>query len=292
MNASAPFSERASHNTHDLLRFVGIEYQEGRHIDCPLCDGKKKARIRMNGVQIPGGAWVCPSCTANQYKPLLDLCLRVDGREFAEFASDVEGRGIVSKSDQLPKPCVERAQFQYKKSSIRESRYLESRGLYVPEGMDFGHHATYGPVMVGTVRNKRTVIGRHFTLLEGGVKTGRRYQKRYEDSPTTGYIALMPHGGTLGVAEGVETALAASIMHDVPCWSCIDARQLSRFDVPGDVKALRIFGDFDDSGTGQAAAWELYRRTKAASKDRLLSVGRPEFPERGDWNDALRNGDG
>ena len=285
------FAERAQQDTTGLLQHAGIEYREGKHFDCPLCGGKDKARI-THAVEMVGGAWVCPSCTGNQYKPILDLTYRHSGLSFRDYANEIEKAGIVS-DDWKPEPQIERKAFGYTPSMIRKSRYLQSRGLDVPPGLRFGYHAGE-PVMVGDVKDAQGwVIGRHFTFLYGGKKraeTPRKYQKRYDNSPTVGRIELMPHDGILGVAEGIETALAASKIHGMAVWACIDARQLSQFQPPNNVHELHIFGDFDESGTGQSAAWELYRRVHAMQRRRNgdLLVVMPEFPGRGgDWNDFL-----
>jgi putative DNA primase/helicase len=68
-----------------------------------------------------------------------------------------------------------------------------------------------------------------------------------------------PKDGWLGVAEGIETALAASVIHKVPVWSCVSAGILEKFRPPEGVTDLFIFGDNDRSFTGQSAAYNLAR---------------------------------
>lgn len=87
----------------------------------------------------------------------------------------------------------------------------------------------------------------------------------------------------LGVAEGIETALAASALHGVPVWPCISANGLAAFQPPEDVKQLYIFADHDENGVGQAAASKLARRVAATGG--VVRILVPEVP--GDWNDEL-----
>lgn len=87
----------------------------------------------------------------------------------------------------------------------------------------------------------------------------------------------------LGVAEGIETAIAASMLAGIPVWPCVSAHGLEAFDPPPGLHHLYVMGDRDDSGTGQKAAAILAHRTAAAGL-----VARVLLPDAvGDWNDEL-----
>ncbi len=62
----------------------------------------------------------------------------------------------------------------------------------------------------------------------------------------------------LGIAEGVESALAAASMF-TPMWSTIDAGQMAKFPLLPGVESLTIFADYDKAGYPAAkAAWLRY----------------------------------
>lgn len=110
-------------------------------------------------------------------------------------------------------------------------------------------------------------------------------------SITGGSIALLkPEHCVIGVAEGVETALAVSTATGLPVWSCVNATLLEKFVPPKDVKCILIFADKDRSLTGQNAAQALSKRLLLSGL--TVRVFLPKDPiaehEKGvDWNDML-----
>lgn len=58
-------------------------------------------------------------------------------------------------------------------------------------------------------------------------------------------IPLAPHNGCLGIAEGVETALAAMLYKGLPTWSVVSTSGMKSFHVPADVFELTVFADND-----------------------------------------------
>ena len=68
-------------------------------------------------------------------------------------------------------------------------------------------------------------------------------------------IRLTAVSEVLGIAEGLETALAASELFEVPVWSCVSAQGIESFEPPAGVNEIVIFSDNDANFAGQKAAF-------------------------------------
>jgi putative DNA primase/helicase len=83
-------------------------------------------------------------------------------------------------------------------------------------------------------------------------------------------LAGVDVSGAVGIAEGVETALACTLATGISTLAAISAGGLSRWQWPVDaggepgISELFIFADNDESGTGQKAAQELAGRALTA----------------------------
>jgi hypothetical protein len=87
-------------------------------------------------------------------------------------------------------------------------------------------------------------------------------------------------GDCLAVTEGIETALAVRSAHPgLPVWACYSASVLTNFVPPVGVKHVLIWGDLDESGTGQVAAAKLAVRLARRGLDAriLLPAEAPVF---------------
>ncbi len=91
-------------------------------------------------------------------------------------------------------------------------------------------------------------------------------------------------GGSMGIAEGLETAIAASVLHDnMPVWSALNTTLLSKFTPPAGVDRLIAFTDNDLPGMKAAAA--LLERLQGQVR---VEVRTPPAPHK-DFNDVLTN---
>jgi putative DNA primase/helicase len=75
-----------------------------------------------------------------------------------------------------------------------------------------------------------------------------------------GAIRLFPPTPALGVAEGIETALAVYRRTGMPVWSTVSAGLLARFEPPAGTSLVVVWADRDRSGAGEAAALTLRER--------------------------------
>jgi phage/plasmid-associated DNA primase len=163
--------------------------------------------------------------------------------------------------------------------------YFQARGLDLPETEDVwfhpdltewtGSNVGYSwPGIVSIIRNPVTGeetggIHRIFLAHDGSGKAPIEKPKRCL-GPSKGVIKLaeMAEDGTLGIAEGVESALAAMTIFAVPAWSGVSATGVRDFAFPPGLKRLLIFGDRDEAG--QKAAETLRRRAFQANIEAIV----------------------
>jgi putative DNA primase/helicase len=169
--------------------------------------------------------------------------------------------------------------------------YLRSRGLE-PESdaLRFLRHARHPnangrrlTALLAAVRepdNALTAVQRTFLTREGekaGVDPGRMMLGRLG----CGAVRLAPATCVLGLAEGVETALAASKLHGIPCWAACGAR-LDRIALPASVRHVILFADNDTPGLATADRAAHRFRTEG----RHAEIRVPASPG-SDWADVL-----
>jgi phage/plasmid primase-like uncharacterized protein len=89
--------------------------------------------------------------------------------------------------------------------------------------------------------------------------------------------------GCLAIAEGIETALSAAQIFNMPVWAVLSANGMADFPVLPSIKRLTVFADHDDAGI--SAARKCRRRYKKAGIE--VQVRYPlTFGD--DWNDHAR----
>jgi hypothetical protein len=143
------------------------------------------------------------------------------------------------------------------------------------------------PAMVATLvaPDGRTVALHRTYLTEGGCKADVPMAKkltRAAGSLAGAYIPLRaPRAGAIGVAEGIETALAGEQASGVPTVAAYCAGNLASFHWPAGVRSLLILADADDAGR-QAAAKLRQRAAAAGLRVRVLA---PEC-DGDDWCDV------
>ena len=145
--------------------------------------------------------------------------------------------------------------------------YLRSRRLqlptaaiqdirYAPNLTDWKTKTGF-PAMVCVVRGPtgEPTGGIHRTYLKDDGSGKAEVEKpRMALGPIEGgAVHLAPGGEHLGVAEGVETAIAAMLLNPgVPVWAALSTSGLKNFQIPSITKELTIFADRGDAGEGAA----------------------------------------
>ena len=102
-------------------------------------------------------------------------------------------------------------------------------------------------------------------------------------------IRLYAATTTLGVAEGVETALAAHHLSGQPVWAALNATLLERFVPPPGLTQVTIWADRDRHEAGQRAAGRLQARLQARGIEAEVRLPPGPIPaERSgvDWADV------
>ena len=103
-------------------------------------------------------------------------------------------------------------------------------------------------------------------------------------------IRLCDAKEVLGVAEGIETALAVMQLFGVPCWATANAYLMEEFIPPKGIKKVEIYADKDRSETGIVAAKKLASRLRDKGIEAVIKLPKASIPEgkKGiDWLDVL-----
>lgn len=296
-------SDLAIGKWYGILKHLGVpeNFLSGKHQSCPLCQ-EGKDRFRWDNKR-GEGTYFCSQCGAGSG---MDFAMRWTGLDFAEAAKRVdEIVGSVPagpiKPQHDPLPALRRLQERIVGmdgiNPVR--RYLKSRGLlpapatrfcaawkYWDDGKPLGVY----PVMVHQfVAADGSPLTWHLTYLtpegeKAPVPASRKVMPPAGEM-AGGSIRLYRAGPVLGVAEGIETAIAAHQITGHPVWACCSANLLEQFVPPAGTEHVVIFGDNDASFTGQKAAYVLAHRLKREGYKVTVDI---PAREGSDFADALR----
>jgi putative DNA primase/helicase len=295
-------------------------YFTGYNIPCPFCGGEDRFRwidgtpgLRRNGQ----GVWVCSQCQSKtgdgiEFIKRLRNCSYAEARELRNKTWD--SLGAQPPTELLTAPPVNESEAikQYAQGRLQDwlqavpltqwnpaGKYLQRRTGIVPWTDDLrvqrpkdkdkaGKRYIFtgdDAILIALVRSNDGGMTLHRTYIKGGKKVGVRYAPG--PMPAGGAVQLLPIDGrgVLGIGEGIETALSAAKLFDVPVWAALDARNLSRWEPPAEARSIMIFADNDENGVGQDAA-ELRDRLSATGLQ--VEIKLPEVMGQ-DWNDIYQS---
>lgn len=269
-------ADRAQGRWPEIIRAVlGDEYLARSHKPCPV-SGEGTDRFRFSDHE-GKGRYFCACSDGSGSGFDLIMCARKCS--FAEAAALVEE--VIGKGEMPSKPEFDWIESQLTRST--RSRYLEDRGLEVPPGICFarelfcpidkGKH----PAMVGKLGG-----GWHVTYLANGRKAFEN-PRRIFGSPS-GAIELYPAEEVMGIAEGIETAIAAKMLTGIPVHAAGNTALLKKWRSPEKCTTVRIFADWDENLAGHAAAYTLAHKLRMQGVD--ATVHFPSQP--GDFADELK----
>lgn len=284
-----------------ILPALGIDkkFLSNRHGPCPLCGGNDRFRFDDKEGR---GTWYCNQCGAGDG---FDLVMKVNRLEFKDAAREVQkhvgGAPVTTIRQGRPEEAVMAEMRAIYKVSLPigevqpVERWWMRRAGVLPDCADLrgvqhlkAPNREVYPAMVALVRDAQgKVVNMHRTFMDDrGEKADFASPRRVMDLPMPKGCAIRlaePTEGILGIAEGLETAWAARLLFNVPCWASINAWNLENWIPPAGMRVI-VFGDHDDSFTGQSAAYVLARRLKRERFEVSVEIPR----EMGwDWADVL-----
>jgi len=262
-----------------ILMQSGIDehFLRNKHGPCPMCEGRDRFRFDDKGGD---GTWICNHCGSGSGIMLLMAWKGWEFREAARHVDNIVGNVAAdcSKNKAPADPKIRLRKIAAGLSSMASINpvrlYLQQRGVSPTQAIRFHPALEHFDADKGRVVFPAMVclfhsadarpLSFHITWLtpQGGkapVASPRKVMTPVE--PLAGSaIRLFPVSEHIGIAEGIETALAVHRDFGIPCWAAANAGLMEKFVVPDGVKAVSIFADNDASFTGQAAAYALAKR--------------------------------
>lgn len=287
-----------------IYQALGVKVRDdGRHGPCPACGGKDRFRFDNKAGD---GTYYCSGCGSGDGWSLLQKVLGCDFKEACNQVAQFVGQITPVSFTTEPSVSPELLRKTFKESVPAErnnlvGQYLNSRGITVcPESLRYhlkcwdGETKKNYPAMLAVVSlQDGTAVTMHRTYLD--VKTAGKAEMENPKKLmpglkklTGGAIRLMkPSAGVVGIAEGIETALACYQHHGIPTWAAVNAVLLEAFEPPAGIKKVYVFGDNDKNFVGQAAAFSLGKRLVMQNKIEVEVL----IPEESgaDWLDHVVN---
>ena len=289
--------ERARGRWCEILPQLGIDahFLRNRHGPCPLCGGKDRFRFDdRDGT----GSYFCNQCGPGAG---VILVRKKHGWDF-KTAADAIDNIIGTDPPRPPRPAppskspasrlakIERVLGQATDQRIVEN-YLTGRGLTIVPNLLRGHRGLWHaeakrklPVVVAPVLGPDGTLQSAQRIYLGDV-TPRKKTMPAVDTIRGGAVRLFdPADATLGVAEGIETAIAAHELFGLATWAALSTTGFDTFEPPARLRRLVILADNDTNYAGQKAAYTLASRL--ARKVPVVEVMVPSDPDT-DWLDVL-----
>lgn len=280
--------EAARGRWRGILSHYGLSQKElsGKHTACPMCGGVDRFRFDDKGGR---GTFFCNNCGAGSG---MDLVMHLKGWDFKTAVQDVRPLVGISTAEPVKPGMSEDKQREMRRAIWNASRaitkgdevdrYLAGRGVALddyPASLRFNPALRYVegrsfPGMVAAVQDEDGQgVTLHRTFLQGGEKAPIDTPRRLTPGPIPNgsAVRLTAPAAVMGIAEGIETAIAASKRFTVPTWAALNANLLAEWVPPVGVREVLVFGDNDPAFAGQAAAYLLARNlSRKKIKARVL----------------------
>jgi putative DNA primase/helicase len=296
--------ERAQGRWPEILSRCGIDgsFLRNRHGPCPCCGGRDRFRFDdLDG----SGSYFCNNCGASKGAGAgIRLLMKFRGWDFATACREIDGivgdcRGAATKPHLNTLRSKTREAHALLKGATDArivDSYLRRRGLSVSSAVLLGHPACphynvekaldgHFPAVLAPIRDINGVLrGIHRIYIADVLP--RKKTLLASEKIVGCSVQLHEHVDQLGIAEGVETALACFDLFGIPTWAALSDTLLQGFEPPPGLQHLTIFGDHDQNNAGQIAAYKLADRLRRSIK---IEVKIPLQPGQ-DWLDVLSGG--
>lgn len=300
----ADIHETAQGRWRGILAGFGLTQKQlsGAQCPCPICGGHD--RFRFDDKQ-GRGTWYCNHCGAGSG---MDMVMKLRGWDFRAAVDHIRPLVGMSAADPIKPGMSDEDKRRLRMELWQASRpiergdmadqYLASRKVdqpSYPATLRFCPDCRYSssqsfPALIAAVQDlDGKCVSLHRTFLQDGHKAA-------VDSPRMLMPGTLPNGSAvrlgapgeiLGIAEGIETALSASDIYQIPTWAALNASLLAEWEPPQGVTEVAVFGDNDESFTGHAASYQLARRLQR--KGLKVTVHIPQDAGT-DWNDVAMKG--
>jgi putative DNA primase/helicase len=301
-----PLRERCQGRWRSILPMLGMpaRFLTNKNGPCPLCNAGRD-RWRFDD-QKGYGTWFCRCCGAGEG---IKLAMLFTGTtDYVTIAQKIEGvlgeapreHKKAELSDAAKREALNRLWQSAKRVSAGDpvDLWLRRRGVDMaayPLSLRTCIRARYnGPPVsfhaamlakVTDAAGKPATIHRTFLTADGAKAPVDKVRMFCAGKvPPGGAVRLAPAAATMGVAEGIETALGAAKLFNMPVWAALSDNGMAKFEPPPGVEHLVIFGDNDGNGAGQRAAYASGARLAVGIK---VDVKIPDAADT-DWNDVLR----
>lgn len=283
-----------------ILSYFGLsdQFMGKKHGPCPLCQGVDRYRfVDWEGT----GSYWCSGCGKGYG---IDLLMKLKGWDFKTATKEIDQ--VINNVNQveIKQERSESEKVAAIRKVLKECRqvmqgdpvhlYLKRRcgSEHIPKDIRFhprlGHtEGGFHPAMVAIVRDDKGVgLSLHRTYLtESGEKAKVNQVKKFMQGKKLngGAIRLFDVVDTVGIGEGIETALSASYRFCMPVWASSNSILLEQWVPPSFIKNVVVFGDNDLNYVGQSASYLLAKRL---IRDGInVTVKIPDIDGK-DWNDV------